>query len=60
MSVCLYSFLTKNNLTSSKQFGFRSGHSTEHALISLIETVKSSIDKFFFVYGDFLDLQKSF
>ena len=28
-----YEYLTKNNLLFDKQFGFRKGHSTEHALI---------------------------
>ena len=29
----LYSFLTSQNLIYSKQFGFRKGHSTSHALM---------------------------
>ena len=37
----IYSFLMKNDLIYSKQFGFRTGHSAEHALVSLIEIVVS-------------------
>ena len=32
----LYKYLTKNNLLFGKQFGFRKGHSTEHALTELV------------------------
>ena len=42
------------------QFGFRTGHSTDHALISLTETIKSSLDKNRFGCGIFIDLQKAF
>ena len=42
------------------QFGFRTGHSTDHALISLTETIKSSLDKNSFGCGIFIDLQKAF
>ena len=42
------------------QFGFRSGHSTDHALISLTETIKSSLDNKRFGCGIFIDLQKAF
>ena len=42
------------------QFGFRTGHSTDHALISLTETIKSSLDNKRFGCGIFIDLQKAF
>ena len=45
---------------SVMQFGFRSGHSTDHALISLTETIKSSLDNKRFGCGIFIDLQKAF
>ena len=56
----LYSYLEKNNLIYEKQFGFRKGYSTNHALISLIETIKSYLDKDNLVCGVFIDLQKAF
>ena len=40
----MYSFLEKNNLLQDKQFGFRSKHSTTHALISLTESIKNFLD----------------
>ena len=42
------------------QFGFRSGHPTDHALVSLTESVKSSLDNNRVGCGIFIDLQKAF
>ena len=56
----MYSYLTKNNLIYNRQFGFRSGYSTNHALISLTEGLKSHMDKGLFSAGVFIDLQKAF
>ena len=56
----LYNYLTKNNLIYNRQFGFRSGHSTDHALISLTEGLKSHMDKGLFSAEVFIDLQKAF
>ena len=54
------SFLCKYKLINKNQFGFCSNHSTEHALISLIETIKKSLDNDEIVCEVFLDLQKAF
>ena len=56
----IYSFLCKHKLINTTQFGFRSKHSTEHALISLIETIKKYLDDGEIVCGVFIDLQKAF
>ena len=56
----IYSFLTKNNLISNKQFGFRSCYSTNHALVSITERIKSLLDSTQFVCGIFIDLEKAF
>ena len=56
----MYDFLDKNKLIYSRQFGFRAGHSTNHALISIIESIKSCIDTGNYVGGIFIDLQKAF
>ena len=42
------------------QFGFRSKHSTSHALILLTEKIRKSIDQGLFTCGIFLDLWKAF
>ena len=56
----LTSFLNKNKVLSSFQFGFRSKHSTNHALISLTEMIWSALDNDQFACGVFLDLQEAF
>ena len=33
----LYTYLAENNILFNKQFGFRVSHSTEHALLELID-----------------------
>ena len=56
----VYAYLVKYNLISSKQFGFRSNHSCNHAIISLTEHVKKLLDDGHVVCGVFVDLEKAF
>ena len=56
----LYKFLDTYELLFNMQFGFRSGHSTDHALVSLTESIKLSLDKNRVGCGIFIDLQKAF
>ena len=56
----IYSFLYKYKLINTNQFGFCSNHSTEHTLISLIETIKKYLDNDEIVCRVFIDLQKAF
>ena len=39
-----FQFLEKSGLFYSFQFGLKAKHSTNHALISITETIKESID----------------
>ena len=56
----IYSFLCKHKLINTTPFGLRSKHSTKHALLSLIETIKKYLDGGEIVCGVFIDLQKAF
>ena len=56
----IYSYLTKNNLIYSKQFGFRINYSTNHALTSITENIRSLLDQGQYVCGIFVDLEKAF
>ena len=56
----LYEYLTKNNLLFDKQFGFRKGHLTEHALIELVNRIYDSFNKNKYTLGVFMDLSKAF
>ena len=48
-------FMDKHNLICKHQFGFRSKHSPQHAVISLVNNITNNI-----VIGVFLDLKKAF
>ena len=39
---CLYKFLLENNILYQKQFGFENAHSTEHAIIQLVNQITES------------------
>ena len=56
----MYDFAEQNKLIYERQFGFRARHSTNHALISTTESIKSQIDQGNYVGGVFIDLQKAF
>ena len=56
----LVNFLDENKIIFKNQFGFRSKHSTTHALVNLTEKIRANIDKGLFSCGVFIDLQKAF
>ena len=56
----LYDFLEQDNVLYSHQFGYRANHSINHALISLTESVKHTLDNKRFVCGICIDLKKTF
>ena len=35
----LYKYLIKNNISYCKQFGFQRGHSTDHAVVQLVDQI---------------------
>ena len=59
MHIQLTIFLRKNKVLFSYQFGFQNNYSTNHALISLTETIRNALDKGNFACGVFIDLQKA-
>ena len=56
----IYSYLVKRDLIFSKQFGFRIGFSTNHAVISITEYIRDLLDQGEFACGVFIDLEKAF
>ena len=56
----IYSYLVKKELIYSKQFDFRSKHSTNHAIISITEHIPNLLDNGQYVCGIFVDLEKAF
>ena len=53
-------FLEIHNALYSLQFGFQENHSIDHALVSLTEAVRNTLDNRRFGCGIFIDLQKAF
>ena len=56
----LYEYLDNLNTFYPLQFGFRERHSTNHALISMTESIKNTIDNGSYGCGVFIDLKKAF
>ena len=56
----MYDFLTKNDLLSPNQSGFRSGDSCINQLVSINHEILNGFDKGFEVRGIFLDISKAF
>ena len=56
----IYEYMHVNDKFYQRQFGFRTKHSTGHALSSMIEFIKNKLDKKIFVGGIFIDLEKAF
>ena len=56
----VYYYPNDNNLLFRKQFGFRKGHSTDHALIKLIDSIYDSFNQNIYTLGVFIDLSKAF
>ena len=56
----LYSYLEEFKILYPLQYGFREKCSTTHAVISITESIRQSIDNNEFDCGIFIDLQKAF
>ena len=56
----LYQYLEYHDVLFEYQFGLRAKHSTSHALISMIENLRSAVDNGEYGCGLFIDLRKTF
>ena len=56
----LYKYQTNEKLLYSKQFGFQTGLSTEHAIVKLVDQIYKSFEKDHYTLGVFIDLSKAF
>lgn len=56
----LLNFLDRNDIFFEKQFGFRSGHSTNYAILCITDKIQKAIGDRAASYGIFLDFSKAF
>ena len=56
----LYKYLTDQKILHPQQFGFRKGHSTEHAIAQLVDQIYESFENDNYTVGIFVDLPKAF
>jgi len=56
----LIKYFEKSCTIFDQQFGFRSSHSTVHALILMIDKIQKAIDSKKYSCGIFIDLRKAF
>ena len=54
------SFLAEYDTIYEHQYGFRKKHSTNHALLSIVESIRNNLDNKTFSCGVFVDLEKAF
>ena len=54
----LYTFLCENNILYEKQFGFQTAHSTDHAIIQLVNEISKSFEENNFTLGVFITYLK--
>ena len=56
----LHKYLTENKILYPQQFGFQTGHSTEHAIVHLVDQILESFEYNKYTLGVFIDLSKAF
>ena len=57
---CILGFFESKNLFAQNQYGFRTNHSTEHALLNFIDYATDELENGNFVMGVYLDIKKAF
>ena len=60
MHTRIYDFFEKCDVFYKLQFGFRKKYSTNHSLLSIVESIRDNLDDKTFSCGVFVDLQKAF
>ena len=56
----LCTYLTENNILFNLQFGFRCQHSTEHAIVELVDKILNGFSEDKYTLRVFIDLSKAF
>ena len=56
----LFFHVSQEKILYSKQFGFQSGHSTEHAILQSDNQIDESFENNLYTLGVFIDLSNTF
>ena len=56
----LDNFLSTSEIIYKFQFGFRKQYSTNHALLRIVEQIRTALDNNTFSFGVFIDLEKAY
>ena len=56
----LIEFLEGKQILYYRQFGFRNNFSTNHAILTSLESIQKALDDGQFAWGIFIDLEKAF
>ena len=56
----LQKYLKDQNILYDKQFGFQAGHSTEHAIVQIVDQIYKAFEENEYTLGVFIDLSKAF
>ena len=56
----LKAFIDKKEILYRSQYGFRDKHSTQHAILDIVNSLQRNMDKKLFSCGIFIDLKKAF
>ena len=56
----LKTYIEDNELLYEAQYGFRENFSTQHAILDIVDTIQTNMDKKMFTCGIFLDFKKAF
>ena len=54
----LKSFLEVNDVFYESQYGFREKHSTQHAILDIVNKIQRNMDKLMYSRGIFIDLKR--
>ena len=52
-------FIEKNDLLYTSQYGFRKGHSTQHAILEIVNTIQTNMSQGLLSCGIFIDVKKA-
>jgi retron-type reverse transcriptase len=56
----MINYIDKHDLVHSSQYGFRKGHSTQHAILDIVNDIQTNMNRNLFACGVCNDLKKAF